>query len=574
MLIFQRKFWKSGLGSELFSITILLLGMAVLAGIVIWFSTYDAAIQSQIIADTVVDGAVSFAQNDMNIAEKPFEIAARRIFDANRTLTGETGRILIDHLTWRIEAAGEHPEYFRSAEWNYIRQRASTSNGSGRLSTYHFNFTRSVPNYTVRYAGPRYMDQLVTVTVDSSANIPFSSMFRQTSRAVSMTLARNPYNGRADRNASTGLNEYMKELEAIAYSEILLSEENREFSSDNVPAHGSLIQKVLLEARRYLGDGYARDGRIRSEPFFWPDLNRDGSETHLRPYSGGSNSYKDCYQFVNACFKVNEMSGIVEAQARYQTEIINRSITYRRLISAADIWREMHEDGAYTLSLEADSSKLTGRFKVLGRPWYLTETHFFFLTAAGNTHSCERDSREIEWLNASKTRVRIRRKVMTLEEAQAIYGDEESPIPCYGISSAESWDLSTLRVGDVLVFSDPNWNKTIYQELEKIYNASSPDDPVLEELDRAAGNAYICHYAIYIGNGRSIDCGYVNRENPDASENGVRIRDLNAVRWNGDPENTLLLSRIIRFGEPYGSADEIQTKISSGDIEDSWMEYN
>ena len=89
MLIFQRKFWKSGLGSELFSITILLLGMAVLAGIIIWFSTYDAAIQSQIIADTVVDGAVSFAQNDMNIAEKPFEIAARRIFDANRTLTGE-----------------------------------------------------------------------------------------------------------------------------------------------------------------------------------------------------------------------------------------------------------------------------------------------------------------------------------------------------------------------------------------------------------------------------------------------------------------------------------------------------
>ena len=570
---FSRTFWQSGLGSEIFSMAIMLAGMGIMAAIVVWFSTYDAAIQSQTVADAVTDGAVAYAQNDMNIAEEPFEIMVGKIYEANQALSGGSGRIRIDNLAWQIESAGDHPEVFQPAEWNYIRTRATTANGSGVLSTYHFNFYRDMPDYPVRYAGPRYMDQLVTVTIDASMDIPFASLFTKTGKAVTLTLAKDPYNGRADQSANSGLYSYMKELEQVAYSEILLPEEEQAFSSADVPGHGSLVQKVILEARRYLGDGYARDSRIHSEPTFWPRLNRDGTETVFLPYSGGANSYKDCYQFVNACFKVDQMSGLTEAQARYDTTVIRRTVNYERVISAAAIWRELYDDEAYTLTLETDPSKYTGYFATYNKPWYGHGFMLYFLLPNGSVRSCSQRNFQIKWLNSSQTRVKIYKRLPDYEDVRDTYVGESGRTHCFRVNAAESWTTADLQVGDVLVFTDPNFNKNMRNELEIIKNAPSADDPSIQALDNMTGKAYICHYAIYIGNGRIVECSGVDGECPDAADNGVRIRDARNIVWSGDPYDTDLLREIIRFGEKYKTTDEIMEKVSSGEIEEPDLPY-
>ena len=569
----NREFWKSGLGSEIFSISIMLAGIAAMVAIVVWFSTYDAAIQSQTVADAVTDGAVAYAQNDMNIAEEPFGIMVQRIFEANQALSGQKGRIRIGNLSWQIESAGDHPEYFQPAEWNYIRARANTANGNGILSTYHFNFYRSLPDYDVRYAGPRYMDQLVTVTIDAEMDIPFSSAFAKTGKAVTMTLAKDPYNGRADQAANSRLCSYMKELEQTAYSEILLSDEDRAFSPADVPAHDSLTQKVLLEARRYLGDGYARDSRIHSEPLYWPRVNRDGTETAFLPYSGGANSYKDCYQFVNACFKVDQMSGLTEAQARYDTTVIRRTIDYERVISATDIWREMHDDESYTLNLETDPDRYTGYFATYGKSWYGHGFMLYFLLPDGTVRSCSQHDYQIRWLNSAQTKVKIYRRLPTYEEICEKYTGETGKTLCFRVNSAESWTVDDLQVGDVLVFTDPNFNKNMRNELEIIKSAASADDPAVQALDDMTGKAYICHYAIYIGNGRIVECSGVDDPSPDAADNGARIRDARNIVWSGNPEDTDLLREIIRFGKKYETPEEINEKVSSGEIQEPELPY-
>ena len=144
---------------------------------------------------------------------------------------------------------------------------------------------------------------------------------------------------------------------------------------------------------------------------------------------------------------------------------------------------------------------------------------------------------------------------------------------CFRVNSAESWTTADLQVGDVLVFTDPNFNKNMRNELEIIKNAPSADDPSIQALDNMTGKAYICHYAIYIGNGRIVECSGVDGESPDAADNGVRIRDARNIIWSGDPYDTDLLREIIRFGEKYKTTDEIMEKVSSGEIEEPDLPY-
>lgn len=550
--MFTKKFWRKGTGSELICAALTFLGMILFVSIIVLSYRYAAAIRAQTIADTIADGAVAYAQNDMNIAEEPFTLMADKLFRTNKDLYEDRGILQISNLKTGLSLAVEHPEYYSSAEWKYIKDRAEIMKGT--ISTFHFKFAGHFPPYNVSYNGPKFMDQIATVSVDCTFNIPFSNLAEHTGTAVTMTLAKDPYNARADKKAEPALYSDLCELEKIAYAEALSSEDSESNLSDT-PMHGSLTQMVLLEARRYLGDGYSRDERINplsaKYPIVWPQVTKNGIPLRSDVYTNEENSYKDCYHFVDSCFfKVGGLNG---ALSQYPHTYINRRVDYQRIISAHDIWKDMHEGKLVkSTAFETDENLLVGYCKQIGRPYYVKNNTYYFQFAGKksiNSYPAE-DGYTIQYWTGRKG-VNIRKK-QTLEQAREMYAGDITPAQCWSVQQADRFIMDDLKIGDIIIFSNPNWNKLIYQELDAIGNAASAYDPILDKLDNGEYQTKVCHYAIYIGNGRVVEC--TSKKAPGAANNGPQINPVYGVTWDQDPDNTILITRIIRFSDQLDSS--------------------
>lgn len=551
MDMLSKKFWRKGTGSELICAALSVLAMIMFVSIIIMAFRYASVIRAQTIADAITDGAVAYAQNDMNIAEEPFTVMAEKIFNANRDLYEGGGLTRLSDLKTGISLAVEHPEYYSAAEWKYLKDRAEIMKGT--ISTFHFKFAGSLPPYNVSYNGPKFMDQIATVSVDCSFDIPFSGFAAHTGTAVSMTLAKDPYNARADKHAEPALYADMCELERIAYAEASASGDEALFRSSDTPAHGSLTQLVLLEARRYLGDGYSRDERINplsaKYPNVWPEVSKTGVPLRGDVYSNEENSYKDCFRFVDSCFL--KTGGLHATMAAFPNTVRKRSVEYKRTVSAHDIWKAMHEGTLIKkAALETDESLLVGYCKRAGKPYcYINNTYYFQFAGKKSLSAYPvKDGYTIQYW-PEREGVTIRKK-QSLEQARELYAGDTDPKPCWSVQRADRLTMNDLSVGDVIVFSNPNWNKLIYQELDAIWNAKSNTDPVLDLLDSGRFQTQICHYAIYIGSGRMVEC--TSKIAGGAANNGPQINPVFGVSWNNDPVNTSLVTQIIHFTDTSG----------------------
>ena len=101
----SKKFWRKGTGSELICAALSVLAMIMFVSIIIMAFRYTSVIRAQTIADAITDGAVAYAQNDMNIAEEPFTVMAEKIFNANRDLYEGGGLTRLSDLKTGISLA-------------------------------------------------------------------------------------------------------------------------------------------------------------------------------------------------------------------------------------------------------------------------------------------------------------------------------------------------------------------------------------------------------------------------------------------------------------------------------------
>lgn len=563
--------FNKGLGSELLCTAIMLLGVVVMIAILVTYSRYNASIKSQIIADVIVDGSVAYAQNNMDVAEEPYKQMAEVIYNRNKEIQDAKGLCILTGVTIAPPArATERQDLFTDAEKKYINQRGQMR--VGVLHTTWFNFFNTgrfdgienvagqapAKTYTVRYAGPKYMDEICTVSVTANVNIPFISDFTKTSSTASVfTMAAVPYNSRAGKSifSEPSLRQYKTELENIAYSGVGMTSEDIKLSKD-IPEFGSIQQKVILEARRYLGDGYD----IAATEGAWPKIDESGMpDTEFS--TNAKNSYKNCYAFVNSCFNFDHLGGLDAALARYEHTYMSRDANFVNLVSAKTIWEEMHSEGG-TPVRHAYRSKNTGK-------WYynraLDPQPKFWDTITWNPNGSWQVGNTVWYINSKGDKLKkpipagqkvtfnrnnhtftIGKKALTLGEAIGKYcGENKTPI--WALTGVNiNWTLADLRVGDVLIFEDANWTPRVTDMLIDLAGMDTPDDAVFQKYDDA-NQSFISHYALYIGNGRMVHASNLRSYSSTPANQGVYCLDIDSLQINSS--STSVVTGILRFDE-------------------------
>lgn len=603
--------WKKGAGSELITIGITICALAFLGYIVVLYGGIYSEIQSQILADIVADGSVAYAKTNMNVAEVPLRNMAKKIFNANVGLNGDVTlidmNIAEDIKITPVSDLPQNAEFMSQAENQYLKPRSQVMNGV--LSTYEFKQTdlscfqelaqSSNPSaqykdisdltdgvedssYPVSYNGPKYLDEIVTVTVSSEFDLPLlKGLTRKTKTAVELHTALVPYNSRASAAASGERNKLMQAIEEKAFEESTISDSQKIFSS--VPKYGSIQQKLLLEARRYLGDGYERSTpKALTSNEYWPTIASkivlgstrvtaadEAAETNTSTAFSGHNAdnrYKDCMAFVNVCFNFDNTGGISAALNKYPHKTFTRSIEYDRTVSSETIWEEMHpEQFVYpknTLYDVKDKDHAEGKNYMVGAPYGYWWTNY---EKVKNTESQIVILRRINGqpyevlyskadgytlVETSDSYIVQTAPVVTLYEEilkyanpgiSTIIGGGSSHI--WEVTSADPWTDDMLQVGDVLIFNNPNRCDFVLPELIKLANAESKDEIDFGQFEHP--DKYTCHYAIYFGEygGKKcvLDCG-----NGTKDMEAVSIGELFGV---SAPEGTSgpVLAQIIRF---------------------------
>ena len=533
-------FWRRGTGPELIAAFTAVLGIVMIYAILQYSAYYDADVRSQIISDAIVDGAVAYAKDDMNVAEEPFRIMAQAIFRANQDLE-DTG-VDLDGMSCDIAPAVDRLDKIKSDnERNYLLERGQQI--SGMVSVKHFKFSEPDHNdiYNVGYSGPKYMDQIATVTTTASASIPLVGALSTTSTSMSLSIAKSPYNSRA---SSGVLKEEFKKLEAAAYKDLLVSAGSADPGDGYAVGRGSTAYHMFLEAKKLLGDGYARDGKISIKRW-------------VRRIPGMENlaldGYEDCFAFVDRCLaryagEDADRNGYYAALYTRQPQFLRRHIQYTRVHTAASLWHLLHEPTGYIDILCSEVRPVYRRGQLAGynvtystgRRGYFRFPEFGFEGAHIYTD-----------MMIGPDGVLYVGNTVTLED---IYNNDyyremyiEHP---YGVVSADEWTLADLRPGDILIFTNPNWNNITCKEVEIINDADSPYDPELVKMDNASRGAYVCHFSIYLGDGEVLEStatGCVGNNEAYIAGNGPTINNARNIVWTHSTLDTNLVAEVIRF---------------------------
>lgn len=563
--------FHKGMGSELLCTAIMLLGVVVMITILVTYSRYNASIKSQIIADVIVDGSVAYAQNNMDVAEEPYKQMAEVIYNKNKEIQDAKGLCILTGVTVsQPTRATERLDLFTEAEKKYINQRGEMR--TGVLHTTWFNFFNTgrfhgianvegqapAKTYNVCYSGPKYMDEVCTVNVTANINIPFVSDFTKTSSTATVfTTAAVPYNSRAGKypGAEPSLRKYKSELENIAYAGVGKSSEDIKQSKD-IPKYGSIQQKVILEARRYLGDGYD----LAATEGTWPKINIYG-DPDSEFSTSAKNTYKNCYAFVNSCFNFDHLGGLNAAIARYEHTYITRNATFVNLVSAKTIWEEMHSEGGnpvrhsykskttgkwtYSRALNPQPSFLSSLFWNSNGSWTVGN-YVYYVNSRGKLSKKLIPYGQKVTYNRSNHTFTIGKKAITLGQAISKYcGESKTPIwALTGVN--KNWTLADLRVGDVLIYEDANWRPRVTDMLIALAGMEKPDEAVFQKYDNA-NQSFISHYALYLGGGRIVHASDLRTFSSTPANQGVYCTNIYNLQVDG--KSSSIITGILRFDE-------------------------
>lgn len=543
-----------------------------LVGTGVLFGSYNSEIQTQILADIIVDGSTSYAQNNMDMYEPAMKAVMKKLFDANSeynngvellgyTIDGPnsatTAPLTSEELKYLLPRAKIMQGTVKTPKWdNKLQNMFSTNNlvkggasnmydGNGDLKPQYagidsYQVTQSQIGYKyVPYEGPCYKDKTVTVSVTARCNIPFLGQLTEKTRsATSLTISSVPYNSRIPPDENN-VNE-VAQLEALAYEECMATEEERNPENKKLVRYNSIRQKILFEARRAFGDGYY----IPADTIQWPQLPMllsDKSQTESA-FVGGydvskgefgpdsinyMNKLKSCYHFVSACFKFDGLGGFSDALSKLPYKMHVRGVTFTRAISCTEIWEKMHpalETKAsfrWNASDKSDGNGInfnteSGYYSY----WHIVKSRHIFKYESGQVDLPEgyRFVEKRGTVGQAGGYVEYNYSPppeMTLGEVIDTYAAMEPETQASGprvwqVEKADGINESDLRVGDVLVWADPNWFPHMLDELttlaaiertsitqENVNQAAGYD--VDAQFDQPSGKME-CHWCIYIGN--------------------------------------------------------------------------
>lgn len=573
---------KSGVGSELLTVAITLLTFLFIYGMVTISGQYDASVQAQIYADIINDGAVSYAQNDMNVSEIAYSKMAEKIFLANQDLANSTWCSIDTYSYQKPKLAKEDTSKFSEAEEKLITDRGEIKTGT--LSTDSYDFfrtsgyfknekeikeTNKKVKYNVRYKGPIYMDQLMTISVTASFKIPLlGSSTKKTTQSTIFTTAKEPYNSRASKDADGTYYKMFVQLEDMAYACVTHSDEK------NVPEYGSIQQNILLEARRHLGSGYW----IPAKNTPWPrNVNWDGT---CQPNSYSNNSYYNCWAFVNACF-MPKYGGLENAQSNYANTSVSKKVVFKNEVSTEKIWEAMQpKEETVSLSYKLTPYSTAYRtynngfsiFNSLKKNYYESGNYIYYLSYNSTTKKhfkviLKKPNNAVITLNDLKRGSYTATTDPELTYAQAIAkycGADKTKL--FSVSSFKGWKLNELIPGDVLIFSDPNWRPRVASIISQIAKMEEPDYAKFAEWDNPK-QSFVSHFAIYVGNGYMVHAANPATPSKDPYSQGVFITKVSGMTKKDLGDKTQVLSSVIRFDKNSGTHNVIH-------IEDIDAQYN
>lgn len=604
--------WTSGLGSELLTAAMAVVGVIMIIAIVVFFGAYNSEIQAQIVADIISDGSCAYARTNMNMAagiivnpheeteaQGPLAEMAQKLYTANSTknngvqLSG--GRPSVRIISYHGYLNTKGPLVTDISETKALRDRSTIMSSSSSseprgLPTKNFDvnkialikdlgtemstvedantegldtlFKSDNPDYFyVPYEGPQYMDQVVTISVTASYKIPYlEHMTTKTKTSTTLCVADVPYNSRIPK--SSDLQSYANKLEQLAFSDQVV--------------YGSVQQKILLEAKRALGDGYNQLDRKEQQ---WPLIGNTFSLGGLSTIAGGGNSgsyytgtnannfLKDCNTFLQSCFMFDGMSGLGSVESKVPFRTFTRSVKYERTISAEALWEMMH---AKEVTYKAQWPSLTyakSAAKKAGREndsFLISNRYAFYKSGSGyqlDTFSYNRGkwsviskkvgSEDEEWEvvqapTSQYEKIKLSNgNAKTLAEMLEEYGGMDQRDGGTGSKIwriAESTGLESLEVGDVLIYINPNWLKYVVTELKELAKLKEKDASVFAKYDTAPVGR-VSHFAIYLGNNEIIDCNYNGYGKTGVTISTLLPQALNApVGYTGG-----VIAEVIRF---------------------------
>ena len=595
--------WRSGTGSEILAVLIAILACAFMVYICVFFGVYNSEIQSQIMADIIIDGSVAYAQNEMNLGKKPLHVMADKLYAANAAYNNGVELVGMSCSDPVPVSENLNANSLSRLEKQFLAPRAQIMKGMLKTLKYNtrvesiFSVEECVTKwggnindpqykdieklrdtkkeyYDTPYNGARYMDEFVTVSVTAKCKIPlFSDATIKTKSAKSLSIALVPYNSRVP--ADSKLTEYFNRIESTAFAGC----ENGG-GGDIVP-YGSTRYKMLLTARRALGDGYHTiEGMGTSH---WPNIPKvypaistirtnladSGVREEISPYKSVINSLfkvlgvsnalaieseispvafgtytgqneinylKYCDSFVRSCFAFDGMNNLDDAMGLPHEEY-TRETKFKRVVPAEEIWEEMHpEQIEITANKNSEYHPDTGWF-VHKEPG---KDAVYEWVGEGYDYTKTVDGEEATW-------VIMTTPPKTLAEELTKYGhldwdagkdgggngDETAHI--WEVASSEALPLDSLQTGDILVWESPNWYPCVSPELQALAAMNEkPDD--FSQFDEP-GFA-ICHWAIYFGGNELL---HMTGEGVCISSFDTRILEAPAG-WDGP-----VLYQVIRF---------------------------
>lgn len=578
--------WSSGTGSEILAVAIAILGLLFIVTICVFCGKLNSEVQAQILADIIIDGSCAYAKNDMNLAEEPLLATAQRLYDANKELNNGV-ELTGYHVDGPMTIANYTGDALGVAERKDLQNRARIMSGS--LTTEVFNnyqsgifktlateygsssssqfegisdlYDTGIKTRQVQYNGPQFMDQIVTISVEAQYQLPFfKNLTTSTKSATSLSIATIPYNSRISANSD--YQSTSAEIESKAYEECYLSDSERLIDDPNRVKYGSIVWKELLTARRSLGDGYNKNN-IDDYPWLSHNPPQLVAWGGIEGTYNNQNCRKDCYHFVSSCFHFKGCNGLSDALSQYPHKSYYRSpVTYKRNISAEEIWKEMHPDriektfGATMSSLQLKIAVLLCKAKYpklknlinASKPYYWYDSgNFRYVTSSGGwalgfTATAD-EVKELTCKNGKYKVVIQKGEGKTLaEEIQELSdfediasGSTKRKLWSVEKASDNNFTIDDLQVGDVLVWYNPNRYTNIILELTRLAAMEEPDESVFAEMDN---NPYlngvskvICHYSIYFGKDAS---GTPMQLHCTSGKGGIAITPIDIEAINAD----------------------------------------
>ena len=616
--------FKKGIGNEIILMGAVLLFVSMFVAVLTWYGGYTASIEGQILSDVVADGSVRFAKADMQIFEDGLQAMAKKLFDKNQELVNSLGFCTVSGYSIKLTPLSEiggSSSYFSAAENTYLTKRNTIKTGALKTMVFKFSLANlykgkagsdfddkvldeitthdaergiSKPGssstgatFDVPYVGPAFNDQLVTVTVTSSSSIPFlNKLFLRTGTSTVLSRADVPYNSRASQQASGLHYSMLRTLERAAFAGVYKNG-IIDINSGRLPVYGSIQQQAILNAIRYLADGYFRGGPNSLQA--WPFTKLDGTFVNG---SQKNNQYKDCYNFVSASYSMHGYGQpLYQTMGEYGSTTLTREVQLKRLIPAEDLWDQLHGEKGFTHTIRGGNTTLTlmlyNLHQVLkGHPEWCKSSIVFASSVSGGWSVCKSDG-STYWIThvnkEGKTEVAKRedftmsrngnvltftpkKEGMSLAEAMGKYApdggvDGNAGTALWDIAGYEQWTEGKLEPGDVLVFINPNWQPIVAAELIQIYNAKHREDVM--SLNNPAGRSFVCHFALYIG-GSKIAEGTTSSQ-----ANGGQVQALRGLKKA--PGSTSIVKSIYRLpivspkksGSGSGSSEDYENYINN-----------